>query len=73
MNWLSRLLLAWRDRPDPAWKPTGLKFTTGRDYDQDQGIRMAREARLKSSTGRVYRKPAKPKQPAPVVSIRRQG
>jgi hypothetical protein len=20
MNWLSRLLLAWRDRPDPAWK-----------------------------------------------------
>lgn len=64
-----------RSMPDPAWKPTTLKFTTGRDYDEAQGVRMAKASRLRSSTGRLYRKPTKltPKGPAPVVPIRRQG
>jgi hypothetical protein len=45
MNWFSRLYRAYLDRPDPAWHPTTLRFTTARDYDEQAAISGARRAR----------------------------
>lgn len=54
MTWLRRLYLKWLDRHDPAWKPTGIRPKTALHYEQEQAIRMARKARRRSATGRLY-------------------
>jgi hypothetical protein len=52
-----RMASRWAARqPDPAWRPTGVRFTTGRTYLQAQGIANALEARRHSASGRRYRR-----------------
>jgi hypothetical protein len=45
-----------RQAPDLAWRPTGVRFTTGRDYLQAQGIANALEARRHTARGRPYQR-----------------
>jgi hypothetical protein len=42
--------------PDPAWRSTGYRYTTGRHYLQAQGIANALEARKYTASGRRYRR-----------------
>ena len=54
---LRRLVRTYRrlSGPDPAWAPTGLRFTSGRDYLEDQAVAGAKRARLRTPSGRLYR------------------
>jgi hypothetical protein len=79
-------LLARRSRraPDLSWRPTGVRFTTGRDYLQAQGIANALEARKHTARGRRYQRDVaplaarvdavdpRPRRPAEVVPIHRR-
>ena len=47
-------------RPDLAWRPTGVRFTSGRDYLQAQGIANALEARKHTARGRPYQPGVEP-------------
>lgn len=52
-----RLLVWWASRgPDLAWRPTGVRPTSGRDYLQAQAIANAMEARKFTARGRRYRR-----------------
>ena len=42
---------------DPAWKSSGLKFTTGRDYDQSKAVAMFERSRTHTATGRKIPRP----------------
>jgi hypothetical protein len=66
MNWFSRLYRAYLDRPDPAWHPTTLRFTTARDYDEQAAISGARRARRRTATGRLLPTP----KPRPTADVR---
>jgi hypothetical protein len=55
------LLVRWAHRaPDLAWRSTGVRFTTGRDYLQAQGIANSLEARKQTARGRRYQPSAGP-------------
>lgn len=72
IGWISRVLRALiGEQHDPAWKATGLKFRTPRDYDEQQAFKGAKAARRRSSTGRVYPRPVKAKRDN-VVDIQSQ-
>jgi hypothetical protein len=65
-----RLLMRWASRaPDLAWRPTGVRFTTARDYLQAQGIANALEARNYTASGRRYRHHLEPVATEPEVVI----
>ena len=70
MNWLSRLLIRWFDRHDPALRTTGVRVLyTGYDYAKAQAA--SQRSKQRSDTGRKYPgKPAKAK--ARVVPIRKK-
>jgi hypothetical protein len=79
-----RMLARWAHRaPDLAWRSTGVRFTTGRDYLQAQGIANSLEARKHTARGRRYQPSAPPaartaavaatpRRLAEVVSLRRR-
>lgn len=72
LGWLPRLIRHLiGDTHDDAWKATGLKFVTARDYDEKLAIAKARAARRRSPTGRVYPRPVK--RTADVVPFRKAG
>jgi hypothetical protein len=70
--------------PDLSWRPTGVRYTTGRDYLQAQGIANAVEARKHTARGRRYQRDVvpeaargdavapTPRRPAQVVPIHRR-
>lgn len=58
--WLRRLYLRHFPLHDAAWKPTGLRFTTARDYDYALASAGARRAKRRSATGKAYAIPRKP-------------
>lgn len=65
---LRRLVLhVFGDAPDPAWRASGLKFTTARGYDEAKAIAASRRARRRSATGRPFsrRKDQKPNKVTP--------
>ena len=74
-------LIAWlrrffhRDTPDPAWKATGLRFVSGRDYIQANATAMWERSQKHTATGRRLPTPkpakkAKPVTPAAVVPFK---
>jgi hypothetical protein len=69
MRWLTTLYVAWRDRHDPAWKPTGLKFLTPLHYDETAAVKAARAAKKRTASGRRYASPSKVQ--SNVVPLRR--
>ena len=69
MTWLWSLYRLWLDRHDPAWRPTGLKFTTARDYDQGRAEKGYQRSQQTSATGRRLYVPKKPSA-RPVASER---
>ena len=72
MSLITRLR-AWWNRDDPAWRPTGLKFTTGRDYVGDRASAMYQRSRHHTATGRAYKGKRKPHTATPdnVVTFRK--
>lgn len=61
--------------PDPAWRSTGFRYTTGRDYLQAQGIANALEARKHTASGRRFQRhlePMAPRAEAAIVAQRRR-
>jgi hypothetical protein len=54
--------IAWLNsaETDPSWKPTGLRFTTGRDYVEKDAVRGYRRSRNRTPTGHLYRRKRKP-------------
>lgn len=61
MTWLTDLIRRWRNRHDPAWAPTGLKFRTPLTYEQDKAVAMFRRSQKRSASGRLYVVARKPK------------
>lgn len=55
IRWLLALFAA--DQTDPAWKPTGLKFVTGRDFLEDRASEMYQRSRTHTPTGRKIPRP----------------
>jgi hypothetical protein len=56
------------DAPDAKWKPTGLRFTTGRDYLEANAVAGARRAKRRSASGKALHRP-KPKPCAKVLPM----
>jgi hypothetical protein len=57
-SWLRSLVYrVFGDAPDKAWKPTGLKFTTARDYDYELAKAGALRARRRTASGKMMHKP----------------
>lgn len=76
---LALLGIQTREKPAPyVWKPTGLKFTTARDYEQDKASAMFKRSQTHTATGRKLSKPRlvksdKRELPANVVPMRKGG
>jgi hypothetical protein len=45
------------DAPDAKWKPTGLRFTTARDYDYELAKAGALRARRRTASGKTMHRP----------------
>jgi len=70
-TWLLSLvgLVDEAPRADPAWRPTGLRFTTSREYLQGKAEAGYRRSRLQTPRGRKFTRPklAAPRPAADVV------
>jgi hypothetical protein len=51
-DWLRRLFLRYFDRPDPAWRPTGIRPLIADPYDYEQARRAAKRAQTRTESGR---------------------
>lgn len=70
MNWLSRLLIRWFDRHDPALYQTGVRQVYS-GYDYQKAVSSSRKAKQRSESGRKF--PGKPVgAKSKVVSIKRK-
>ena len=56
------------DAPDAKWKPTGLRFTTARDYDYELAKAGAARAKRRTASGKALHRP-KPKPCAKVLPM----
>lgn len=72
MNWLSGLILRWRDRHDPALSryTFGVKPSPWKTYDQSKASAMYRRSLGQTESGRALKKP-RPRKPAEIVPLRR--
>jgi len=59
IGWLRRCYIAWLDRHDPAWKPTGVKPLTEWHYDEVAAVKAARRAKRQTASGRHIPQPRK--------------
>lgn len=72
LRWLSRIVLKWRDRHDPAWarefKGTRQVFT---GYDARKAADGFKRSQAQSETGKALYRPRKTVRKANVVPLRK--
>ena len=51
--WVARQYRRWLDRPDPAWRASGVKRPKRQKYDFERAVRAKRRAEIEADQRRI--------------------